>query len=219
MRRYALTVLGALMAGGSFGWAVITWRQTRGVKAAIQPATDGTSQVTGSPALYSAASAPTGVWPPRSLMLIAFKQERRLEVWGDGLLLRSYPILAASGTAGPKRREGDRQVPEGIYRLTTLNPQSQFHLSIRVDYPDAEDRSTGCTGCDIYLHGGAVSIGCIAVGDTAIEEIYGLASRVANRWIMIVPWDLRRRPAPTAQEPWLAERYRKLDASLRALGR
>lgn len=158
-----------------------------------------------------------GTWPPRSLTLVAFKEERRVEVWADGRWLKSYPILAASGTAGVKRREGDRQVPEGIYRLTTLNPRSRFHLSIRVDYPDAEDARYGCTGSDIYVHGGAVSVGCIAIGDEAIEEVYRLSQNVPNRWIIIVPWDLRRKNPPAADESWINERYVRLGRELDAM--
>ena len=157
------------------------------------------------------------VWPPRSLTLVAYKQERRLEAWADGRLLKTYPILAASGRPGLKRREGDRQVPEGIYRLTTLNPGSRFHLSVRVDYPDAEDRANGCTGGDIYVHGGAVSIGCVAIGNPAIEEVYRLAQIVDDRRIVIVPWDFRRRPPPDMEEPWIAERYARLERELAAL--
>lgn len=158
-----------------------------------------------------------GDWPPRSLTLVAFKEERRVEVWADGHWLKTYPILAASGTPGVKRREGDRQVPEGIYRLTTLNPQSRFHLSIRVDYPDAEDVRNGCTGSDIYVHGGAVSIGCIAIGNDAIEEVYRLSQHVPNRWIVIVPWDFRRRNPPVVEERWINERYARLCRELEAL--
>jgi hypothetical protein len=157
------------------------------------------------------------VWPPRTLSLVAFKQERRLEVWADGRLLKIYPILAASGGPGPKRREGDRQVPEGIYRLTTLNPQSRFHLSVRVDYPDGEDLANGCTGKDIYVHGGAASIGCIAIGDSGIEEVYRLAQLVDDRRIFILPWDFRRRPPPETPERWVADRYARLESALNAL--
>jgi hypothetical protein len=156
-------------------------------------------------------------WPPRSLTLVAFKQERRLEAWADGRLLKSYPILAASGGPGIKRREGDLQVPEGIYRLTTLNPQSRFHLSVRVDYPDAEDRAQGCTGSDIYVHGGAASIGCIAIGNPGIEEVYRLAQLVDDRRILILPWDFSRRTPPETAEPWVAERYERLERELEAL--
>ena len=152
--------------------------------------------------------------PPRSLTLVAFKEERRLDVFGDGRLIKSYPILAASGGPGVKRREGDRQVPEGIYKLTTLNPQSRFHLSIRVDYPDAEDRANGCTGTDIYVHGRAASIGCLAMGDPAIEEIYALAGSVSDRRIVIVPWDLRSKSPPAVGEAWIRERYVRLRGEL-----
>jgi hypothetical protein len=154
---------------------------------------------------------------PRSLTLVAFKEERRLEAWGDGRILASYPILAASGKAGPKLREGDGQVPEGNYRLTTLNPRSRFHLSIRVDYPDAEDRLHGCTGTDIYVHGGAASIGCIAIGNEAIEDLFRLAAKVKDRRILIVPWDLRVKPAPEVAQSWMADRYALLKEELERL--
>lgn len=147
---------------------------------------------------------------PRTLTVVAFKEERRVDVRGDGRLLASYPILAASGGPGPKLREGDRQVPEGSYRLTTLNPRSQFHLSIRVDYPNEEDRLHGCTGTDIYVHGGAASIGCIAIGNEAIEELFRLAARVEDRRILIVPWDLRVKPPPAVAESWMTYRYARL---------
>ena len=150
----------------------------------------------------------------RDLTLVAFKEERRLEVWVDGRLERTFAILGASGGAGPKRREGDLQVPEGIYRLTTLNPESRHHLSIRVDYPDAEDRRLGFTGGDIYVHGGSASIGCIAIGNDAVEEVFRLAAKAANRRILIVPWDLRRRPGPSTSERWLAARYERLKHEL-----
>ena len=83
-------------------------------------------------------------YPPTALALLGFKDEKRLEVWGQHAgqwrRIRSYPMLAASGGAGPKLREGDLQVPEGLYRIEALNPNSQFHLSMKVDYPNALDR-------------------------------------------------------------------------------
>lgn len=91
-------------------------------------------------------------------------------------------MLAASGGPGPKLREGDLQVPEGVYRLTAFNPNSSYHLSLRVDYPNAEDRAAEdravarsdrrtSLGGDIFIHGKAVSIGCLAIGDPGIEEL------------------------------------------------
>ena len=115
-------------------------------------------------------------WPPASVALIGLKRERVLEVHAAGSdgkfrFILSYPILAASGTAGPKLREGDRQVPEGLYRIESLNPNSLFHLALRVNYPNEFDRSKAAAegrsdpGCDIMIHGGAASIGCLAMGD------------------------------------------------------
>ncbi len=116
---------------------------------------------------------------PLKLFLRAFKQEKVLEVWakkkdGTCALVYTYPILAASGDLGPKRREGDRQVPEGFYSLTTMNPKSRFLLSVKIDYPNALDRKRGPEpwGGDIYIHGKDVSIGCLALGDQAIREFY-----------------------------------------------
>jgi murein L,D-transpeptidase YafK len=169
-------------------------------------------------------------WPPARVYLLAFKQEKRVEVWGANASgpyrrLAASPILAASGTLGPKRREGDRQVPEGLYTLPVLNPNSSYHLSIRVDYPSADDvrhslvpRNT--MGGDIYVHGNQVSIGCIAIGDPAIEEVFCLVAqaRPNERRILIAPVDFRdsdaARRLPPPDEPWLRARYASLRATL-----
>ena len=123
-------------------------------------------------------------YPPRSLTLLAIKDSDQLELWasdGDAkTYIRSYPILAASGIAGPKLREGDKQVPEGIYQLEYLNPNSAFHLSMKLNYPNAFDlkyaAEEGRTepGTNIFIHGKAVSIGCLAMGDEVIEELFVL---------------------------------------------
>ncbi len=169
-------------------------------------------------------------WPPKRLTLLAFKQERSLEVWGanaEGAFARlgRYRILAASGRGGPKRRQGDKQVPEGFYRLPELNPNSAYHLSIRVDYPNTEDSLNAAIpfekmGGDIYIHGSDVSIGCLAIGDDAIEELFCLAAQVpaSGRRIIIAPLDFRRRPkAPLPPgEPWVLDLYRRIIRELRA---
>ena len=122
-------------------------------------------------------------YPPKEVFLRAFKRERVLELWARGTggerrfrLVHVYPVLAASGDAGPKRREGDGQVPEGFYVVDRFNPRSQFHLSLGLDYPNASDlrraHDPAAPGSDIFIHGDAVSIGCLAMGDAAIEEIY-----------------------------------------------
>jgi hypothetical protein len=149
--------------------------------------------------LETAARGVGGQYPPDRLCLIGLKEERLLEVWVPATngwkRLRSYPVLAASGGPGPKLREGDGQVPEGIYRLTTFNPNSSYHLSVRVDYPNPDDQAAAATegrtrlGGDIYIHGKAVSIGCLALGDRAIEELYLLLADtgLSNASIVLAP--------------------------------
>jgi len=175
-------------------------------------------------ALKSAFSAAGLPYPPRRLTLVGLKEERRLEVWAEDARgwsrVRDYAVLAASGQAGPKLREGDLQVPEGEYRLTGFNPNSSYHLSIRVDYPSREDRAIaraeGRThlGGDIFIHGKAVSIGCLAIGDDAIEDLYLLLADtgLANARILLTP---SATPTPPANAPaWLALRYERLRREL-----
>ena len=181
-------------------------------------------------ARYGRICAQNGVaWPPRRVYLLAFKGDRRLEVWvagarGPYILLDACPILAASGGPGPKRREGDRQVPEGFYRLTSLNPNSAYHLSVRVDYPNREDAAHSRVppsemGGDIYVHGGSVSIGCLAIGDAAIERVFCLAALAhpGQRRILIAPRDFRRNPGniPDPGEAWVRDLYARLRQALR----
>lgn len=112
-------------------------------------------------------------YPPDKMTFIGIKQDRVLEVWVSDppVFLKSYPILGASGGLGPKLREGDLQVPEGLYRIESLNPNSLYHLSLRVNYPNATDRAKGKLdgrenlGSDIMIHGRTASIGCLAMGD------------------------------------------------------
>lgn len=112
----------------------------------------------------------------------AFKEEKQLEVWvrkrGTGIyeLFRTWPIAAMSGKPGPKLAEGDGQVPEGFYYVTPvlMKPDSTFHLGFNIGYPNAYDRHHGRTGSCIMIHGNRVSIGCLAMTDEKIEEIYTL---------------------------------------------
>ncbi len=108
-----------------------------------------------------------------------FKESRELELWlesGDERwqLFRNYPIACFSGTLGPKTREGDMQSPEGFYTVTPqqLNPMSRYHLSFNVGYPNAYDLAHQRTGSLIMVHGDTCSIGCFAMTDPLIEEIY-----------------------------------------------
>ncbi|MCU0352813.1 MAG: L,D-transpeptidase family protein [Cytophagales bacterium] len=116
------------------------------------------------------------------IFLRAFKEEKQLELWAKPKgkptgwkLVKTYPVCSASGVAGPKRRQGDLQVPEGFYTINRWNPQSSFLLSLGLDYPNASDRVLSDRkqpGGDIFIHGNCVSIGCLAMTDPAIQEIY-----------------------------------------------
>jgi murein L,D-transpeptidase YafK len=109
-----------------------------------------------------------------------FKESHELELWlqksrGAGYeLFKTYRIAYWSGTLGPKQKEGDGQAPEGVYGVTRkrLNPASKYHLSFNIGYPNAHDTAHGCTGGLIMVHGKNVSIGCYAMTDPLIEEIY-----------------------------------------------
>lgn len=122
-------------------------------------------------------------YPPDELYLRMFKEDRELELWvGQGgrpmVLLSTYPVCAASGELGPKRMEGDLQVPEGFYEVSQFNATSSYHLALKVSYPNASDRVRSDArhpGGLIYLHGGCASIGCIAIEDEPVEEVYLLA--------------------------------------------
>ena len=171
-------------------------------------------------------------YPPREIVLIAIKDERKLELWardqGKFKLVRPYTIKAASGRRGPKLRQGDRQVPEGIYHIERLNPNSNYHLSMKVDYPNAFDLEhadyDGRTnlGGDIFIHGNSVSAGCLAMGDAAIEELFVLAAHVGpeNIKVIIAPSDPRQRPLdatlPHLPE-WTGELYTQITREIFAV--
>lgn len=110
-----------------------------------------------------------------------FKREKRLEVWlraaeGPYRLFRGYDICTYSGELGPKLKEGDRQSPEGFYRvgLKQLNPASRHHLSFNLGFPNVFDRQLGRTGSALMVHGGCSSVGCYAITDESVDEVYAV---------------------------------------------
>ncbi|MDQ3046742.1 MAG: hypothetical protein M3R27_04270 [Bacteroidota bacterium] len=118
------------------------------------------------------------------MYLRIFKQEEITEVWlrskGDKeyKLFKSYEICSSSGTLGPKRKQGDGQVPEGFYHIAVFNPYSSYHLSLGVSYPNSSDKiiiGKGNAGGDIMIHGSCVTIGCVPLTDSYIKEVYLLA--------------------------------------------
>ncbi len=172
-------------------------------------------------------------YPPSHVTLVFFKDSKELLVYAGTAedhqkLIHRYPVLAASGGVGPKLKEGDEQVPEGLYRIVLLNPKSQFHLSLRVNYPNETDREHAARekrtklGGDIMIHGEAVSIGCIAIGNVGIEEVYRLAEKTDfNKWnVLLSPVDFRIKKLPAnyhPNPPWMEDVYRQLETRLRVL--
>lgn len=129
-------------------------------------------------------------YPPGQLVLLGLKEEKRLEVYagpknGPLQFITSYPILAASGGPGPKLKEGDGQVPEGFYEIG-LEPNTPYHLGLRLNYPNSEDwqhaREDGRSspGSDILIHGNQCSIGCLAMGDPASEDLVSFKKCLLN---------------------------------------
>lgn len=136
-------------------------------------------------ALFSATDAPTSalVRPQQStrgapVYLRIFKEEKTLELYvkqGDDFrLFRRYPVCSFSGGLGPKRYQGDYKSPEGFYRISaaSLNPNSRFHRAINIGFPNAYDRAHGYTGKYLMIHGNCVSVGCYAMTDAYMSEIY-----------------------------------------------
>ncbi|MGV7927349.1 MAG: murein L,D-transpeptidase family protein [Spirochaetota bacterium] len=175
-----------------------------------------------------AAFGKAGVeYPPRTALLLAFKKEKLLELraprGGKYVPIKSYRVLGASGGPGPKLREGDRQVPEGIYPVTGLNPDSNYHLALAIGYPNDFDLAMAARdgrtdpGGDIHIHGGDYSAGCLAVGDEAIEELFLLAVRTGPENLRVIiaphasPTPFRR---PGGAPPWTDELYRTIRAEL-----
>ena len=127
------------------------------------------------------------------IYLRAFKYESQLELYVKNKddkafqLLKTIPVCAKSGVLGPKRRQGDGQVPEGFYEISSFNPYSSYHLSLKVGYPNKSDliKATGNPGGDIMIHGCCVTIGCIPLENEPIEEVYVLCVEAKNRNRMI----------------------------------
>lgn len=170
-------------------------------------------------------------WQPAEIAMVAVKDDKMLELFArpegseEWTFIHRYPVTAASGRSGPKLRQGDKQVPEGIYNISFLNPNSKYHVSLRVNYPNAFDREMAKQegranlGGDIMIHGKAVSVGCIAVGDEAAEELFVLAAQtgLSNIKLIIAPTDFRRRSIPTIEAghpQWLPKLYSEMQVAM-----
>jgi|KBSMisStandDraft_5_1062788.scaffolds.fasta_scaffold00091_37 murein L,D-transpeptidase YafK len=129
------------------------------------------------------------VWPARYVYLRSFKYDSQLEIWVKNewkdqyKLFKTYKVCALAGSLGPKRIQGDYQVPEGFYYVNEFNPNSNYHLALGLNYPNASDKILSDSvqpGGDIYIHGSCVTTGCIPIKDDQIEELYVLTTFARN---------------------------------------
>ncbi|CAN5344568.1 hypothetical protein BH20BAC1_BH20BAC1_21500 [soil metagenome] len=135
-------------------------------------------------------------WPAKYVYIRSFKYDAQLEVWVKNSvkdkykLFKTYKVCMQSGTMGPKRLQGDYQVPEGFYYINEFKSNSAYHLSLGLNYPNASDRILSDSfrpGGAIYIHGSCVSVGCIPVTDNEIEEIYILGSYARASGVDFIP--------------------------------
>lgn len=135
-------------------------------------------------------------WPARFMFIRAFKHEKQLEVWVKNdfteafQLFKIYKVCATSGTFGPKRKEGDKQIPEGFYYINEFKPNSNYHLALGLNYPNASDvilSDQVKPGGDIYIHGNCVTIGCLPLTDSLIEQVYYLSTVVKEQGQDFIP--------------------------------
>lgn len=135
-------------------------------------------------------------WPAKQLYIRSFKYDSQLEVWirndnqSSFQWFKTYKICALSGALGPKRFEGDYQVPEGFYYINELNPNSKYHLSLGINYPNLSDRAFCDSlnpGGDIYIHGTCATVGCIPIQNDQVEELYILSAFAKEQGQNFIP--------------------------------
>ncbi|GAA0547124.1 L,D-transpeptidase family protein [Chitinophaga japonensis] len=135
-------------------------------------------------------------YPAKYIFMRSFKLDSELEIWVKNSitdtfrLFKSYRVCTLSGKMGPKRKEGDRQVPEGFYYINDFNPNSNYHLSLGINYPNYSDKILSDPkkpGGEIYIHGSCLTVGCIPLTDEYIEEVYILAVNAKNAGQDFIP--------------------------------
>ncbi|MBK6935768.1 MAG: L,D-transpeptidase family protein [Chitinophagaceae bacterium] len=135
-------------------------------------------------------------WPAKYIYIRSFKYDSQLEVWvkqdikDQFKLFKTYKVCALAGTLGPKRMEGDYQVPEGFYYINEFNPKSSYYLSLGINYPNESDKILSDSlrpGSAIYIHGSCVTVGCIPITDEQIGELYILAAHAKNQGQDFIP--------------------------------
>lgn len=173
-------------------------------------------------------------YPPKRLSWVCLKEEKLLQVFAQTksnawILLHTFPIIGASGGQGPKLKEGDKQVPEGFYKLVGFRPKLVAHIGMDVNYPNDEDKAHAKMekrtnlGGDILIHGSKWSTGCLAMGNDAISKLFVLAYDTGcnNIDLIFAPCDLTKKVStPSKQSPtWVAGLYEKIRQRLLALNK
>jgi murein L,D-transpeptidase YafK len=167
----------------------------------FQSLQDRASRIPGTPEIFkpkpplplSQKLAEKGLKRGQPVFVRIMKESSELELWMDRgdqwVMLHAYPVCRWSGALGPKLKEGDGQAPEGFYMVTrrALNPNSSYHLSFNLGFPNAYDAAHGRTGSFLMVHGDCLSIGCYAMTDAGIEEIYGLVEAALKAGQQTVP--------------------------------
>lgn len=166
-----------------------------------------------------------------SIVILGIKRDRTLEVWAkrkdnkDNFInLKNYNFFGYSGEEGPKFKKGDGQIPEGFYGIEYLNPNSKYHLSMKLTYPNPLDIEMGIKdkrsnlGNDIFIHGNNLTIGCIPIGDKNIEELFYLVSKVGKERtkVIIAPVDFRKNdiPANRYKYDWIIQLYEEIKTAM-----
>ena len=148
--------------------------------------------------------------------LRAFKNDKKIQLWGKNKcdqkfkLIKEYKICRSSGTLGPKRKQGDFQVPEGFYHIDRFNPYSNFHLSLGINYPNTSDKILGIKGKlggDIFIHGSCVTIGCMPITDDQIKELYLFCVEAKNNGQNTIPVTISPTVLSKKNYDFLLEKY------------
>ncbi|MDG3085843.1 L,D-transpeptidase family protein [Vibrio hannami] len=169
------------------------------------------------------------IYPPDKVTLLAIKERHIVEVWATSgaktSFIKQYFIWSASGDSGPKLEEGDKQVPEGIYKVIGLNPNSKYHLSMALNYPNEFDMKWAKAdkrhdpGGDIFIHGDSYSVGCLAMGNKNIEELFILAvdTGIRNFEVIIAPGDPRKRRLERKESDpkWVDTLYKDIESAFK----
>jgi murein L,D-transpeptidase YafK len=170
-------------------------------------------------------------YPPKEIAILAFKHEKKIELWAKSTKLawhhiKNFPLKATSGHLGPKINRNDGQIPEGFYQVKGFNPYSAYHLSMMLNYPNAFDKYQAKQdgrydiGDNIFIHGKDLSAGCLAIGDKGIDELFTLVNKVGKQHtqIIISPNDMRKAPPPptikNSKIRWLPGLYKRIALKL-----